>query len=898
MIAPPVVRIPAPAPVTEPARAGFPWIAALAPLALAGVLFAVTGSPFMLLMAVLSPVIAVATALDARRQRRRTRREEAARFARELAAAGERVRAAQEAERARLAGFAALDPAWSRAPGDPLELAVGRGDVPSGVELGGMEGRAEDAELERLRADAGVLARAPLAMDLARGAAISGPAPLAAAVARTLVLRLAARLSPALSALQAPPGEAWTRALPHAVAEGAPGVYRFDDGESVVAVAWAAVPPEGAVRIDARAGDATTAVEAKARATRLAAAAEALRVRALGAALPGLVRLGDLLDADPARDGLSAPIGRDADGAVSLDLVADGPHAIVAGTTGSGKSELLVSWVLGMADGRGPDEVAFVLVDFKGGAAFAPLAGLPHVLGTLSDLDERLARRAIESLRAEVLRRERLLAEAGARGIAELPPRALARLVVVVDEFAALVAERPELHALFADLSARGRSLGIHLVLCTQRPAGVVRDAVLANVAVRIALRVADRADSLGLLGDDAAARLPADARGRAVLADGRGEPRLVQLALADAADVARVSAVPDRGATPRPWCDPLPARIPHAALPAGEGIRFGLLDLPAEQRQPVAAWLPRHGHALVLGAPGSGVSTALDALAAGAGDAARRLPRDLPALWDVLADPPLEPGTVLLADDLDLVLARADPGVAPDLVDLLARLLREAPHHGVRVAVGARRLGGPLLTLAPAFGARLLLRAPSREELVLAGGDGSRFDPAAPPGSGLWDGVVVQVAIPDAVPRRAVEVPPPAEIRPPRGELAVVSGRPREVAAWAESAGVRVQPVGVPRDGAPVVAGGGVVFLGDPDSWQADWTALARARRDLPVVFHAATAADVRAVLRARETPPPLRDGEVWLAADGRIRRARLGDPGDAGGARLRPAPPRAPSR
>ncbi|MFW8745594.1 FtsK/SpoIIIE domain-containing protein, partial [Mesorhizobium japonicum] len=177
---------------------------------------------------------------------------------------------------------------------------------------------------------------------------------------------------------------------------------------------------------------------------------------------------------------LAAPIGRDADGPVIVDLVADGPHALVGGTTGSGKSELLVSWVLAMAHGRRPDEVAFLLVDFKGGAAFAPLAGLPHVVGILSDLDARLTRRAIESLRAELLRRERLLADAGVRSIDELPSGALARLVVVVDEFAAVVSGQPELHDVFADLAARGRSLGLHLVLCTQRPAGVVRDGVLA----------------------------------------------------------------------------------------------------------------------------------------------------------------------------------------------------------------------------------------------------------------------------------------------------------------------------------------------------------------------------------------------------------------------------------
>src|SRR5258708_36856253 len=113
----------------------------------------------------------------------------------------------------------------------------------------------------------------------------------------------------------------------------------------------------------------------------------------------------------------------------------------------------------------------------------------------------------------------------------------MARLVIVVDEFAAVVSGQPELHELFADLSARGRSLGLHLILCTQRPSGVVRDAVLANVTLRVSLRVTDRGDSIAMLGTDAATRLPQAPRGRALIADGAGVTREVQLALAKPGD-------------------------------------------------------------------------------------------------------------------------------------------------------------------------------------------------------------------------------------------------------------------------------------------------------------------------------------------------------------------------
>jgi S-DNA-T family DNA segregation ATPase FtsK/SpoIIIE len=868
-------------------------VAATAPLVVAGVLFTVTGSPFMLLMAVFGPVFALASAADGRRQRRRAARVAAARFEEQLAAASDRVAAALTAERHRLDAFTSLEPAWNPTD-DRLAIAVERGRARSGVEITGSGASGEPPELVALRAEASVIPGAPLPRPVDAGFEIDGPPVLAAAVARTLALRVAARLSPATTTCSFPAGEEWARRLPHDTAAGeAPdrhgGRYRFVDGERETIIAWTASvgtraaggPAPGATRVDARRCDATARAAAEDAAGRLSAAARAAGLRPATAGIPDRVSLDDLLATVEERAGLASPLGVAADGVALVDLVADGPHAVVAGTTGSGKSELLVSWVLGMAAGRSPDEVSFVLVDFKGGAAFAPLAGLPHVLGTLSDLDAALARRAIESLRAEVRRRELALARAGARAIDELPRGELARLVVIVDEFAALVTENPELHTLFADLAARGRSLGVHLVLCTQRPSGVVRDAVLANVAVRIALRVADRADSLGLVGDDAAARLPAHPRGRAVVVDGAGRRRIVQVALATRADVERITRATPVGSGARPWCDPLPPVIRHDALPEADGIPFGLRDLPAEQRQPVAAIEPRHGHVLVLGAPGAGTSTALAAIRAGASGAARWAPDDPVGLWAVLTDPlALDGCGVLLIDDLDLILARCPAEHAPDLADLVARLLREAPARGLRVVAAARRLMGAVHALAPLFGARLLLRAGSREDHVLAGGSGETFDPRAHPGAGTWDGAAVQVALPDPSPRVRIEVPPAVVVAvPERGELAVVAARPRDLVERWDPARVRVRWVGEPDAESPSVDPGRTVLLGDPDAWQGDWATLARARRDLPMVIHGCGSAEVRAIARTREMPPLLGAGECWLVENGRIRRAALAD-------------------
>jgi S-DNA-T family DNA segregation ATPase FtsK/SpoIIIE len=863
----------------EAAPPGFPVIATVAPVALSVVLFAVTGSPFMLMMAALGPAIAVATFVDGRRQRRRSARLAAAAFAAGLADVDDKVRVAREAERHRLEAYTRLEPDWSVAEG-PVVLAIGRGAAPSGIDLGGLT--ADDPpEAARRRGEARLLHGVPQVRALDTDLVVEGAPVFAVAAARTLVLRWAARCSPESARVEYPSGEEWARLLPHETTVGPLGAFRLHGGERPVSVGWG--PDARGLRVAALDADATSRATARSAARRLADAARAAGLRPPGSLLPVHAAFGDLLPDRPG-PGLEAPVGVSSDGPLLLDLVADGPHALVAGTTGAGKSELLVSWVLGMAAGRTPDEVGFVLVDFKGGAAFAPLAGLPHVLGTVSDLDERLARRALESLRAEVLRRERALLDAGARSIAELPAGRLARLVVVVDEFAALVTGLPELHALFADLAARGRSLGVHLILCTQRPAGVVRDAVLANIAVRIALRVADRADSIGLLGDDSAARLPVSPRGRAIVVDGSARHRPAQIALATSADVDRIARATPPARSSAPWCDPLPTTVAHDSLPATEGIPFGLSDLPAQQRQPAASVEPRHGHVLVLGAPGTGRTTALAAVAAGAGERSWWLPTDPAELWDLLVDPAALPDSaVLLLDDLDLVLARCPADHALELADLVGRLLRDAPGRDIRVVASARRLAAPIAALAPAFGARLLLRLASREEHLLAGGDGTAFDPRAAPGSGHWDGAAVQVALAPQPTGRVLAARPPQPLRLPRGgEWAVVAARPGDLADRWNPARVRVVRVGEPDVGVPVVDPGRRVLLGDPDAWQADWSSLTRARRDLPMVFVGCAVGDVRAVARVREAPPPLRPGEVWLVEGGRVMRALLPHAGD----------------
>ena len=215
------------------------------------------------------------------------------------------------------------------------------------------------------------------------------------------------------------------------------------------------------------------------------------------------------------------PLGRTADGApFTLDIAADGPHMLVAGTTGAGKSEFLQTLVSSLALGNAPEALVFVLIDYKGGAAFASAARLPHVTGFLTNLDEHLGSRALVALRAESRYRQRMLADAGCPDIGSYhaagePRGPLPRLVLVVDEFAVLAERMPDFLNELTDVTRQGRSMGIHLVLATQRPAGVVSEDIRSNMALRVCLRVEDPQDSTAVIEIPDAAGIDRGLRGR-----------------------------------------------------------------------------------------------------------------------------------------------------------------------------------------------------------------------------------------------------------------------------------------------------------------------------------------------------------------------------------------------
>ncbi len=219
----------------------------------------------------------------------------------------------------------------------------------------------------------------------------------------------------------------------------------------------------------------------------------------------------------------------------------DGVHGLLAGTTGTGKSELLMSLILGLAIRYSPTAVNFVLVDYKGGTAFEAFRALPHVVDVITNLHGQAGVRAFTAIRAELTRRTALLAQSRAddigvyraRGLHQQAP--LPYLFVIIDEFAEMIKERPEFRPQLESIARLGRAPGVHLLLATQRPSGLVSDQIRANTKLKICLRVETVDDSRELLDRADAAFLPPNIAGRAYLQVGKDRVDLIQVARARA---------------------------------------------------------------------------------------------------------------------------------------------------------------------------------------------------------------------------------------------------------------------------------------------------------------------------------------------------------------------------
>jgi S-DNA-T family DNA segregation ATPase FtsK/SpoIIIE len=377
---------------------------------------------------------------------------------------------------------------------------------------------------------------------------------------------------------------------------------------------------------------------------------------------------------------LRARIGALAQGPFDIDLPLDGPHALIAGTTGSGKSEFLQTLVASLALETPPSALNFLLVDFKGRSAFRDCERLPHTLGVISNLDGRLVERALDSIQAELRWRQLRFDEVNAKDYTEYARfggdgrPAIPRLAVIIDELKEVADAYSDAVTRLNQAARLGRSLGVHLILATQKPSSVAGLADLrGNTDLRMCLRVVEDGDSRDLVGVPDAANIAREHVGRGIIrtSDGRrvtfqtgylggappaaaaaGEPLTVQpfdLATAGEPKPRRVQpvvtaddggratelellvdAIRDAEASapspaPRmPWLPPLPpllvrddARVARAADAVGPRFALGLTDVPSQQRQdPLIVDFDDLGHMLVIGPPRSGRTTTLRSLA------------------------------------------------------------------------------------------------------------------------------------------------------------------------------------------------------------------------------------------------------------------------------------------
>jgi len=389
---------------------------------------------------------------------------------------------------------------------------------------------------------------------------------------------------------------------------------------------------------------------------------------------------------DPSRS-LAVPIGLRAGGEpLFLDLheKGQGPHGLVAGMTRQGKTAFLSALIAILAACFRPDEVAFVAVDYKGGDLIRDLQGLPHLVGVITNLQGNLANRALQALKGEIQKRQQLFNQVGVGNIydyqsrhrAGTAPVPLPHLVIISDEFAELVREQPDFIQELVSTARVGGSLGIHLILATQQPSGVVNDQIWGNARFRICFRFGRDEDSRAVLKRSDAATITQP--GRAYLQVGENEvfelfqaawggdsyapggfttsdpheivevaldgsrrplglsPKPVRIQAAGTQLQALVSylrEVAEREGIqrlPGPWLPPLPETVALEQVRPAEGWNgqeweptsgwlepvCGLLDDPTRQYQgPLRINLGKEGHLAVYGAPGSGKTTLVQTL-------------------------------------------------------------------------------------------------------------------------------------------------------------------------------------------------------------------------------------------------------------------------------------------
>ncbi|HLP22983.1 MAG TPA: FtsK/SpoIIIE domain-containing protein [Microbacteriaceae bacterium] len=543
--------------------------------------------------------------------------------------------------------------------------------------------------------------------------------------------------------------------------------------------------------------------------------------------------------AEAAGGGLAVDLGLGAAGLPHAIDLASAPHALVGGATGSGKTEFLRAWIVAMATRLTPKELQVVVFDFKGGTGFRDVAQLPHVADVVTDLSRHQLDRVFRALQSEIVRRERALLELNVSDVATAPHGALPRLVVLIDEYQVLVQQSELANSVCADIAARGRALGIHLILATQHPSRSVRETITANCGLRLCLRVLDASESQAILGSPVASTLQVP--GEIVSRDERGisQWRVTPTTPVQIAELCQTHVHSD--AATAPWLPPLdsPERVRQVAAKFGPGA-VAIVD-DVERRRYRAVDVAGRGPLAVVGGPGFGKTGMLRRIAEAAvhrGEGVSWLSSDnLAAAWAGVRQAVDSPCSWLLIDDLDDIVAGLDPEYRQGFLDRVRSVSRR---QGLQLVVSARRRASLDGMCADAF------------ELV------------APGMFRISDAHCFVVPSEWRAPTSA-----PAPVWVPRGLSCVITDRGPEFVRMAEASGWAVNPVprfadeflelrNAPRDGIRLI-------VGSIEHWLNHRSALTSLEDEDDVLIADGHLSDVRAIRRQRELPPVLQAGEAW---------------------------------
>lgn len=521
-----------------------------------------------------------------------------------------------------------------------------------------------------------------------------------------------------------------------------------------------------------------------------------------------------------------------------VDLVA-GPHALIAGATGSGKTELIRRWLLELCRKCSPAELAIVCLDFKGGSGVDDFRGLPQIASVLTDLDDHGLERVFTALRCELTRRERIFARSGVRSFDELAVGSLPRLLIVVDEFQLLLERAQNTTEVMADIAARGRALGLHLMLATQHPSRAIRDHIAANCGLRLALRLHDPAESRSLIGSEAAAQLTAG--GQLLCRDEHGLSQW-QVAAVSAEELSEAGVRWEGTArAAAPWLPELePGPVFESLVQERFGSALAVIDDVQERAYRGLDWADL-GSLRIQGPAGSGRSQALfrtAELSLAAGTPVMWIDdRSLAVAWEALehAISYVGPLTVLI-DNADDVLFGLEPEYRHAFIDRI-RVLSQRPN--LRLVFSSRAV------------TTLDERVPALLQLV------------GKNGAANWQGAFAR--IPHSAWRPAE--PAPAAIWQPAPLSGIVTQWPERFRLLAEAQGWEVQLLGEIEAGAPAAASGRTrVQIGTAEQWLMQRVPTAQTA----MLFADGNPAELRSLLRLRELPPLLAVGEGWWCVNG----------------------------